>query len=256
MRTIAVIPARYRSSRLPGKPLADIHGKPMVQRVYERVSMASLVDGVLVATDDERIRDAVADFGGNVVMTSPEHASGSDRIAEAVFDVKCDLVVNVQGDEPLVAPDAIDDAVRTAAGTGDVIVTLRSEIADRGTLFDPNVVKVVTDLDGFALYFSRSPIPWPGPSTDEGAVISPGTYFKHVGLYVYPKDQLISLSRTPPSLLESRERLEQLRALSHGIRIRVRDTAHELVAVDTEADLDRVREIVGASEASTMNHGP
>lgn len=252
MRTIAVIPARYRSSRLPGKPLADIHGKPMVQRVYERVSMASLVDEVLVATDDERIHTAVAGFGGRAMMTSSTHPSGSDRIAEAVAGLDFELVVNVQGDEPLIAPDAIDDAVRAAADVEDAIVTLRSEIIDRKELLDPNVVKVVSDLEDCALYFSRSPIPWPGDQTE----LSPRTYFKHIGLYVYPKERLLSLARTPPSPLESKEGLEQLRAMSHGVRIRLRDTTHEFVAVDTESDLERVREIVGAAEASIMNHGP
>jgi 3-deoxy-manno-octulosonate cytidylyltransferase (CMP-KDO synthetase) len=185
-------------------------------------------------------------------MTSSAHPSGSDRIAEAVAGLDFELVVNVQGDEPLIAPDAIDGAVRAAADSENAIVTLRSEIVDRKVLLDPNVVKVVSDLDDFALYFSRSPIPWPG---DE-EVLPPRTYFKHVGLYVYPKERLLSLARTPPSPLESRERLEQLRALSHGVRIRLRDTTHEFVAVDTESDLERVREIVGASEPSIVNHAP
>jgi len=253
MRTIAVIPARYRSNRLPGKPLKDIHGKPMVARVYERVCRASLLDDVLVATDDERIQDAVVAFGGRAVMTSPSHPSGTDRVAEAVRDLDVDLVVNVQGDEPLVAPEAVDDAVRLARESPGAIVTLRQSISDRETLFDENVVKVVSDLRDFALYFSRSPIPWPDGC--DGPSFPRGVYFKHIGLYVYPKERLLSLARIEPSVLELRERLEQLRPLAHGIPIRLQDTDHDFVAVDTEADLERVRQMVGASETSTVNHG-
>jgi 3-deoxy-manno-octulosonate cytidylyltransferase (CMP-KDO synthetase) len=255
MRTIAVIPARYKSNRLPGKPLADIHGKPMVCRVYERVCRASLVDEVMVATDDERIEGAVAAAGGRAVMTSPAHPSGTDRIAEAVRDLDVDLVVNVQGDEPLVAPEAIDDAIRLAAESTGAIATLRQSIVDRRTLLDENVVKVVSDLRGYALYFSRSPVPWPGRLDERDGTFPDGAFFKHIGLYVYPKDRLLALARLRPSELELRERLEQLRALAHGIPIRLRDTAHEFVAVDTQADLERVRELVGASESSTVNHG-
>jgi 3-deoxy-manno-octulosonate cytidylyltransferase (CMP-KDO synthetase) len=256
MRTIAVIPARYRSNRLPGKPLENIHGKPMVCRVYERVCRASLVEEVIVATDDERIREAVVAFGGRAVMTSASHPSGTDRIAEAVRDRDFDLVVNVQGDEPLVAPEAVDDAIRLAAASPGAIVTLRGSISDRRTLFDENVVKVVSDLHDFALYFSRSPVPWPGGLDDQDDALLPeGTFFKHIGLYVYPRERLLALAELRPSALELRERLEQLRALAQGIPIRLMDTDLEFVAVDTEADLERVREIVGASEISTANHG-
>jgi 3-deoxy-manno-octulosonate cytidylyltransferase (CMP-KDO synthetase) len=255
MRTIAVIPARYRSKRLPGKPLENIHGKPMVCRVYERVSRARLVEDVFVATDDERIVDAVVAFGGRAVMTSASHPSGTDRIAEAVRDLDVDLVVNVQGDEPLVAPEAVDDAIRLAAESPGAIVTLRQSITDRRTLFDENVVKVVSDLRDYALYFSRSPVPWPDGLYDEGEEIPEGAFFKHIGLYVYPKDRLLSLARLSPEALEMREKLEQLRALAHGIPIRLRDTQHEFVAVDTKADLERVREMVGAFESSIVNHG-
>lgn len=249
MRTIAVIPARYRSNRLPGKPLKDIQGKTMVERVYERVRRARLLDEVLVATDDERIHAAVVAFGGQAVMTSDSHPSGSDRIAEVVAELDdVDLVVNVQGDEPLVAPEAVDDAVRLARETPGAIVTLRQEIRDRASLLDPNVVKVVTDARDFALYFSRSPIPFSPPE----ALSDPlprFLYFKHVGMYVYPRERLLSLARTPPAALELAEKLEQLRALAYGVPIRLRDTEHDFVAVDTEADLERVRELVGASES-------
>ncbi len=239
MRTIAVIPARFQSKRLPGKALKDLHGKTMVERVYERASRASQVDRVLVATDDGRIRDVVAAFGGEVVMTSSEHQSGSDRIAEAVQELEVELIVNVQGDEPLIDPAAIDAAVGLARETPGAIVTLQNEIAERKTWLDPNVVKVVTDSRGFALYFSRSPIPstWDDP---EGQLVKK-TFFKHIGLYVYPKDVLMKLTRLPPSPLERAERLEQLRALENGIPIRLKSTSYDSMAVDTEADLEHVR---------------
>ncbi len=239
MRTIAVIPARFQSKRLPGKALKDLHGKTMVERVYERASQASQVDCVLVATDDERIRNVVAAFGGEVVMTSSEHQSGSDRIAEAVQELEVELIVNVQGDEPLINPAAIDTAVEVARETPGAIVTLQNEIAERKTWLDPNVVKVVTDSRGFALYFSRSPIPssWDHP---EGELVKK-PFFKHIGLYVYPKDVLMKLTRLPPSPLERAERLEQLRALENGIPIRLKSTSYDSMAVDTEADLEHVR---------------
>jgi 3-deoxy-manno-octulosonate cytidylyltransferase (CMP-KDO synthetase) len=243
MRTIAVIPARYSSKRLPGKPLAEIHGKTMIERVHERVSRATLVDEVLVATDDERIRDEVSRFGGKAVLTSAAHLSGSDRIAEAVRDLKYDLVVNVQGDLPLLSPGDVDTAVALAQRTPGAIATLRHPIRELVVLLNPNVVKVTTDLHGFALYFSRSPIPWPGP---EGSPLPAGVHFKHIGLYVYPKERLLSLSALPPTSLELQEGLEQLRAMAHGVPIRVDEAQEESVTVDTEADLERAREMVGA----------
>jgi 3-deoxy-manno-octulosonate cytidylyltransferase (CMP-KDO synthetase) len=252
MRTIAVIPARYRSKRLPGKPLAEIHGKPMIQRVYERVSLANRLDEILVATDDERIRDKVVEFGGRAVLTSSTHPSGSDRIAEAVRELDFDLVVNVQGDLPLLSPRDVDVAVALAERSPGAIATLRHPIRDRATLLNPNVVKVTTDLRGFALYFSRSPIPWPGP---EGSPLAPGVHFKHVGLYVYPKDRLLALSALPPTALELQEGLEQLRAMEHGVPIRLADSEEESVTVDTEADLELARQLVEAREAmQTAGH--
>ncbi len=247
MRTIAVIPARYSSKRLPGKPLAEIHGKTMIERVYERVSRATRLDEVLVATDDERIHDAVLRFGGSSVMTSSSHLSGSDRIAEAVRNLDYDLVVNVQGDLPLLPPGDIDTAVGLAEKSPGAIATLRHPISDRATVLNPNVVKVAADLRGFALYFSRSPIPWPGP---DGSPLPPAVYFKHIGLYVYSKERLLSLASLPPTSLELQEGLEQLRAMAHGVPIRLEDAEMESVTVDTEADLERAREIVGASERS------
>ncbi len=242
MRTIAVIPARFQSKRLPGKPLADIHGKTLIEHVYQRASRATRVERVLVATDDVRIFDTVADFGGQAVMTSTEHPSGSDRIAEAIADIDVELVVNVQGDEPLIAPQAIDDAVQLAERTPGVIVTLKSAIVDRRTLADRNAVKVVTDREGFALYFSRSAIP-AGPVPVDGE-LPPNLYYKHIGLYVYPKVVLTELTRMAPSPLELAEQLEQLRALENGIRIRLQETEHDSLGVDTEEDLEAVRALI------------
>ena len=252
MRTIAVIPARFQSNRLPGKPLAMLHGKTMVERVYERTSLAGSLDRVMVATDDDRIFDAVVAFGGDVVMTSADHPSGTDRIAEAVADLDVDLVVNVQGDEPLIAPETIDTAVALSAKAPGAIVSLQSDITDRNTLMDRNVVKVVTDGEGFALYFSRSPIPVPPREHEE---LEPGRYFKHIGLYAYPKPVLIELTKLPPSPLEQVEKLEQLRALEAGYRIRMGQTSYDSIAVDTAADLDRVRALVADAEGqpSTVN---
>lgn len=254
MRTIAVIPARFRSNRLPGKPLADIHGKPMVEHVYQRATEAGRVDRVVVATDDERIFTVVRDFGGEAVMTDPDHPSGTDRIAEAVADEAVDLVVNVQGDEPFLSPEAIDAAVACAERHAGAIASLRSVIRSRRDLWDPNVVKVVTDQRDFALYFSRSPIPVaPLSSGVSGHDISSDddlpaeTYFKHVGLYVYPKPILIRLTEMPPSPLEQLERLEQLRALEGGIPICVPRTNTDSISVDTPEDLDRVRSLYAAS---------
>jgi len=166
-----------------------------------------------------------------------------------------DLVVNVQCYEPLVASGSVDDAILLAERSPGAIVSLRQAISDRRSVLDPNVVKVVTDLRGFALYFSRSPIPWPGPPPVDEAPLPQNVYFKHIGLYVYPRERLLSLSALPPTALEIAESLEQLRAMEHGVPIRVGETAHPFVAVDTEADLERVREIVLDLESSTVNHG-
>jgi len=227
----------------------------MIQRVYERVTRANRLDEVLVATDDERIHDAVVGFGGKAVMTSSAHPSGSDRIAEAVRDLNFDLVVNVQGDLPLLSPKDLDAAVGLAERSPGAIATLRHPISDRAMVLNPNVVKVVTDLRGFALYFSRSPIPWPGPPPTHESPFPPDVYFKHVGLYVYPKERLLLLSALEPTALELQEGLEQLRAMEHGVPIRLEDTEEESVTVDTEADLERAREIVFDLESSTVNHG-
>jgi len=227
---IAIIPARFNSSRFPGKPIAEIEVKPMIEHVYRRVEQASLVSRIVVATDDRRIADAVERFGGTAIMTRDDHPSGTDRLAEAAEGLLPDtLIVNVQGDEPMIEPGDIDQAI-TAARIGDAaIVTLMTKI-DGAEADDPNRVKVVTDRKGMALYFSRSKIP------------SKGTCFLHVGLYVYRAaflKKFLKLERTP---LEIAERLEQLRALEHGYRIRVVEVQNESWGIDTPEDLDRFRE--------------
>ena len=243
---IAVIPARYQSTRLPGKPLADIGGRPMVEHVYRRAQAAASVRAVLVATDDARIRDAVAAFGGEARMTAAGHRSGTERLAEAARDLRCDIVVNLQADEPLVDPRAIDLVVRALdENPGVPMSTVRCPLAGAGELADPNVVKVVVDAGGFALYFSRAAIPYQGGAGADGGAGGPvaGTY-RHVGLYAYRRAFLLHVAGLAPTPLERVERLEQLRALEHGYRIRTVEVAGEPVGVDTPGDLDRVRRLV------------
>jgi 3-deoxy-manno-octulosonate cytidylyltransferase (CMP-KDO synthetase) len=235
---IAIIPARYSSTRLPGKPLIKIHGKTLIEHVYRRVQQAKTLDRILVATDDPRIYDTVKAFGGGVVMTRADHQSGADRLAEAASDMNPDaLVVNVQGDEPLLEPEIIDQVVTEARRQVADIVTARTPLADADAIRDPNRVKVVSDKNGCALYFSRSPIP------------SSGTTFLHLGLYVYRVGflkQFTQLKRTP---LEIAERLEQLRALEHGFRIRVVEVESASWGIDTPVDLERYLAVLNETEA-------
>ncbi len=242
---IAVIPARYRSTRFPGKPLALIQGKPMIQWVYERTTRSRLVTRVVVATDDERIRSAVAAFGGEAIMTAPSHPTGTDRIAEVVSAVPCDLVVNVQGDEPLIHPGMIDEALQPLIDDPAIPMgTVCRRIEDRREAVDPNVVKVVRDEKGFALYFSRAPIPWDRDawSGKESLTALPVTHamFKHIGLYVYRRDFLLAYPSMPQTALEAVEKLEQLRALETGHRIRVVVTEHDSFGVDIPDDLSKI----------------
>ena len=235
---VAIIPARYESSRLPGKALAPIAGKPMVEHVYQRASEARSVGHVLVATDDRRIFDAVETFGGRAYMTSPRHASGTDRLAEVAAGLTCDLVVNVQGDEPLLHPSTIDAAIEPFFSDPTLqMSTLRRRITDPDDWRNPNVTKVVIDREGFALYFSRAPIPF----TREGCTPAPA--WRHIGLYVYRRECLLRLTALPPTAMEQSEALEQLRAIEHGIRIRTVETEHESIGVDTPEDLERVRKM-------------
>lgn len=244
MRVAAIIPARYASSRLPGKPLADITGKPMVWRVYERAKMAKLVDEIWVATDDQRVYDAVREYGGNVLMTSPDHPSGTDRLAEAAEKIKADIYVNVQGDEPLIPPELIDAAVEPLLTDPTLnMATAAREITSPDEIADPSVVKVVLDENGYALYFSRAPIPFHRDIWANGSFIS-GSCLKHIGLYVYRRDFLLKYAKIPPTALELTEKLEQLRALGHGERIKVVITKLESIGVDTPEDLDKVIRLI------------
>jgi 3-deoxy-manno-octulosonate cytidylyltransferase (CMP-KDO synthetase) len=239
---IAVIPARFDSTRFPGKPLADIHGRPMIEHVYRRAAATPGVSRVIVATDDQRVRTAVERFGGEAAMTSSRHRSGSDRIAEVAASLACDIVVNVQGDEPLIEPSAIASAVTALVDAPGVdIATLRRRLADPVEYASPNVVKVVVDRNGDALYFSRAPIPH--ERGGRGDAPPPGT-FKHIGLYVYRRHSLLALAALEPAPLEVAESLEQLRALEHGLRIRTVETVHDTVGVDTPADLEHVRRLL------------
>jgi 3-deoxy-manno-octulosonate cytidylyltransferase (CMP-KDO synthetase) len=239
MGVVAIIPARYASTRLPGKALLDIGGKPLIRRVYERVLLASRVERVAVATDDQRIADAVRAFGGEAVMTSTDHRSGTDRIAEAALHTGGDVIVNVQGDEPLIEPEIIDGVIEKIL-TDDSIVcsTAASPIRDESTWRDPNAVKVVLDRQGRALFFSRSPLPFYRDGGFGGALL-------HAGIYCFRREFLMKYATLEQTPLEQAEKLEQLRILEHGFRIGVIITDHTSIGVDTPADLERIRNIIG-----------
>ena len=214
----------------------------MIEHVYRRAQGARSVSEVIVATDDDRIYRAVVSFGGAARMTSAAHQSGTDRLAEVAADLRCDIVVNVQGDEPLLDPRMIDEAVAPFAGDPALLMsTLRCRLDDPSEFRNPNVTKVVVDRDGYAMYFSRAPIPF----TREGSPAA--TPWRHVGLYAYRRECLLRLSRLEPTALERAEALEQLRALEHGIRIKAIETAHDSIGVDTPEDLERVRRMIPAA---------
>ncbi len=243
-KVIAVIPARWASSRFPGKPLALIKGKPMVQWVFEQACKAKSVSEVIIATDDDRIFKAVNGFGGNVVMTSLDHESGTDRIAEVVRDRECEIVVNVQGDEPLIPPGNIDRIVQPLLeGALESTVTLRILIKTRDELMDRNITKVVVDSSNSALYFSKAPIPWDrdewGGDSMQNSSFDPlkPFWYKHIGLYAYRKKFLMEFGGLPESGLEKIEKLEQLRILESGFKIKVVETNLDSIGVDCEADL-------------------
>ncbi|HKZ17067.1 MAG TPA: 3-deoxy-manno-octulosonate cytidylyltransferase [Geobacteraceae bacterium] len=247
MRITALIPARYASTRFEGKALADIMGKPMVQHVYERAARARLVSEVIVATDDERIAAAVTAFGGRVEMTLQSHETGTDRLAEVAARIDSDVVVNVQGDEPLIEPAMIDEAIYPLTVDNSINMgTLKSRIRTLHDFLSPNVVKVITDKEGFALYFSRSPLPnfrdkW-NDLKDEAFASGRLLCYKHVGIYVYRREFLLQFARMAPTYLEMAEKLEQLRVLENGFRIKVVETKYESIGVDTPTDLDKVVE--------------
>ncbi|QTL96815.1 3-deoxy-manno-octulosonate cytidylyltransferase [Iocasia frigidifontis] len=242
MKIIAVIPARYSSSRFPGKALIDIKGKSMIQRVYDRVKLlGELLIDIIVATDDERIYNEVKNFGGKPVMTPSDCQSGTDRIAFVAKDLSCDLIVNVQGDEPLLEPEMVRAAVRPFLEDNSLeMSTVKKEITAREEIDNPNIVKVITDLKGDALYFSRYPVPY---QRNEAA-----KYYKHIGLYVYKRDFLLKYTSLEPAPLEKSESLEQLRALENGYRIRVVETEYNSIGVDVPDDLDKVVSIIEGEE--------
>ena len=247
MKVVVIIPSRYQSSRFTGKPLADVLGKPMIQHVYERVLRSKTASLAAVATDDRRILEAVEKFGGRAILTSPEHPSGTDRIAEAVETLglaDMDIVVNVQGDQPTFEPAQIDEVVRPLLEDPSVdFSTLIYRIRRDEEVTDPNAVKVAFDKDHFALYFSRSTIPFVrerGKKAD---------YWKHHGIYAYRKSFLIAFTKLPQGTLEKLEALEQLRALEHGYRIKVVETEFDSIEVDTPADLERVKALMAAQKA-------
>ncbi len=273
MAAIVIIPARYGSTRFPGKPLCHLLGKPMIQHVYERVRDARLVQDVFVATDSEAIYSAVEGFGGKAVMTSTEHRSGTDRIAEAVTKLteagatggqgKQDeqIIVNVQGDEPLIMPEMVDAVIELMEDERAAIGTLVKRILTHEEIEDPNVVKAVFNDEGFALYFSRAPIPYHrdtnhgdttrrhGDTETRGKDVQvPDSFFyKHIGIYAFRKEALLRFSRLAPTRLEEIEKLEQLRALERGFKIKVHETHHETIGVDTAMDLERVEKCLSLS---------
>jgi 3-deoxy-manno-octulosonate cytidylyltransferase (CMP-KDO synthetase) len=249
-RVLAVIPARYASTRFPGKVIAPLAGKPLVYHTYLRTCETALVSEVLVATDDAKVRAVLEAHKVPVVMTRPDHPSGTDRIAEVAESHSADIIVNVQGDEPLIDPHTIDEAIRALLDNPDVpMATARRAISDRTEIADPNVVKVVCDRNGRALYFSRYPIPCIRDARIGEEPI--GYRWQHIGLYVYRREFLIEYARWPQTPLEQLERLEQLRVLENGYPIAVVDTSYRSIGVDTPEDLERVRNMLeGALEGA------
>ncbi len=277
MSAVIVIPARYDSTRFPGKPIALLKGKPVIQLVYENSRGAARAADVIVATDSETIFEKVFSFGGKAVMTSKLHSSGTDRVAEVAGSLDCDIIVNVQADEPMIRPDMIDDAIGLLSDPGADIGTLVKKIEEPDEVINPNVVKAVFGEDGFALYFSRAPIPYhrdewknlneleassrqsenpPSPPFSKGGM---GRFaarhasrvtchcFKHIGIYSYRRDVLLRLTGMRHSRLEEIEKLEQLRALENGFRIKVKETSIETMGIDTPRDLERVEKWLNLS---------
>ncbi len=251
MSAVVIIPARYASTRFPGKLLSPLSGKPVIRHVCERAMTATLADRVIVATDSDKIYQAVRSFGGDAVMTSSEHPSGTDRIAEVARGADYDIIVNVQGDEPLIRGEMIDAVISLLEDSRADMGTLVKRIENPDEVLDPNVVKAVFDTQGFALYFSRAPIPFYREEFEglrvkekETLNLEPGTlnleFYKHIGIYSYRRDVLLRLTELPQSALEKAEKLEQLRALENGYRIKVGITGHETIGVDTREDMEKV----------------
>jgi len=244
MKFLGVIPARYASTRLEGKPLSDISGHSMIEWVYKRALLSNL-DLVVVATDNQLIYDKVKSFGGEVVMTSKDHPNGTSRIAEVakIYD-DFDVIINIQGDEPLIEKDMINSLITPFLNDLDLkMATLKHKIDEIEEVENPNNVKVITTKDDYAIYFSRSPIPYPRE-------LNINNYFKHVGIYGYTRSFVIKYSQMAPTTLEISESLEQLRVLENGYKIKVLETPYKIVGVDTKEDLEKVRKIVKANNIS------
>ncbi|MGH9854661.1 MAG: 3-deoxy-manno-octulosonate cytidylyltransferase [Blastocatellia bacterium] len=255
-KVVAIIPARYASTRLPGKPLIEIAGKPMIMRVVERANRTASISRVIVATDDERVFQAVTRAGAEAIMTSPDHATGTDRLAEVAARLDAEIIVNIQGDEPLIEPSTIEAAVAPLLDDRSIVMSTTCEpIESVEDALKSNVVKVVIDRDGFALCFSRNPIPFPRAAVLEHGSIKAAlrarpellrAFNKHTGLYVYRRDFLLTYAKLPPTPLEQSEMLEQLRALEHGYKIKVVAVAHRSIGVDTPEDLKLVKRMISA----------
>lgn len=239
MKVIGVIPARFHSTRFAGKVLADLGGKPVVQYVWESAKRSRILDDLVIAADDERIIKTAEDFGAKAIYTSPDQPSGTDRLIEVVNPVEVEVVVNIQGDEPMVQPEMIDELARAILEDKDVyMATLAKKIEHKSEIENPNVVKVVIDRNGFGLYFSRSVIPYPRHETIP-------VYYKHLGLYAYTKDFLFEFTNLPKSHLEMTEGLEQLRVLENGYRIKVVETKFDTIGIDTPEDLKKAKQAMG-----------
>jgi 3-deoxy-manno-octulosonate cytidylyltransferase (CMP-KDO synthetase) len=238
-KVVGVIPARYSSTRFEAKVLVDIMGKPMIQWVWERAKQVKILDELIIACDDERVAEVARGFGAQVVMTAKGHTSGTDRIAEVVNPIEVNVVVNIQGDEPLVHPTMIDSVARAILSDSSIsVATIIRKIDNPQDISDPHVVKVVKDKNDFALYFSRSPIPFHALNSD----ITAPVYYKHIGLYGYSKDFLFTYKNMASSNLERTEKLEQLRVLEDGYKIKVIETKYDSIGVDTPEDLEKVKE--------------
>lgn len=267
MAVTVIIPARYDSTRFPGKPIYPIKGKPLIQYTYENAKGSKLTNDIIVATDHEVIYNTVLSFGGKAVMTDKKHPSGTDRIAEVAHSLACDIIVNVQADEPLIRPEMIDDVVSLLDDNRAAMGSLCKKIEEADEIMDPNVVKAVFDREGFALYFSRAPIPFrrdawkvhckakedTSPVASQFVLdtkvphLTTHPVFKHIGIYSYRKNVLLELSRMRPTELEQIEKLEQLRALENGIKIKLKETLFETFGVDTPADVERVEKCLSIS---------
>ena len=241
MKVLGVIPARYKSSRFEGKVIADLAGQPMIQHVWERAKKSQRLDDVLIACDDDRVARKAKAFGAKVAMTSPDHPSGSDRIAQVVSSLNVEIVVNIQGDEPLLESTVIDQLVDALQDSKDCpVATVIRMIEDKRELDNPNIVKVVVDSQGVALYFSRAVIPFDRDGNQEERI----EHYKHLGLYAYRKDFLLKFTQMPPSRLEMAEKLEQLRILEAGYKIKTIVTKFDTIGVDTPEDLKRVEKLL------------